>query len=60
MSNGGPGYETSVMEFLIYTKAFRSNQMGYACALAVIMFIIIAILTAIFLMIQRKSDKMHD
>lgn len=60
MTNGGPGYETSVMEFLIYTKAFRSNQMGYACALAVIMFIIIAILTAIFLMIQRKSDKMHD
>lgn len=56
MTNGGPGYETTVMEFLIYTKAFRSNQFGYACALAVILFVIVAVLSAVSLYFSRKGD----
>lgn len=60
MTNGGPGYETSVLEFIIYTKAFRSNQMGYACALAVVMFAVIAFLSFATLMISRRKDSMQN
>lgn len=58
MTNGGPGYQTSVMEFIIYTKAFRSNKMGYACALSLIMFLVIAVFTAVITVINKKTDTM--
>lgn len=47
MTNGGPGYESTVMEYMIYIKAFRSNQLGYACALAVILFLIVLLISKI-------------
>lgn len=58
MTNGGPGYESTVMEFLIYLKAFRSNQFGYACALSVILFVVIMTISGVLQSFNRRSDWM--
>lgn len=58
MTNGGPGYETYVMELLIYNKAFTANQMGYACALAVVMFAVVMVLVGLFKVIGNKTRKL--
>jgi multiple sugar transport system permease protein len=45
MTNGGPGYESTVVEYFIYIKAFRSNQLGYACAIALVLFVVVLVLS---------------
>lgn len=47
MTMGGPGYSTYTVSFYIWTAAFKYSRMGYACAMAVIMFIIIMLVTFI-------------
>lgn len=47
LTNGGPGKSTTFLTFLMYRYAFQSNQLGYACAVAFIIFILIGIFTAI-------------
>lgn len=43
---GGPGYETSTIDYMIYTKFYQASaNYGFACGLAVILLIIILILT---------------
>lgn len=43
---GGPGYETSTIDYMIYTKFYQASaNFGFATALAVILLIIILILT---------------
>jgi multiple sugar transport system permease protein len=38
ITKGGPGYDTTPLEYMVYLKAFKAgSQMGYACALAVIL-----------------------
>lgn len=45
MTNGGPGNATSVMAYYIYKTAFNDYKMGYACALAWALFLVIFIVT---------------
>lgn len=45
MTNGGPNNATLFTNFLIYRNAFQYNQMGYASALAWIVFIVLAAVT---------------
>lgn len=47
MTKGGPGYETTVVEYLVYQKAFTSREMGYASALSVVLAIIVSIISLI-------------
>ncbi len=47
LTDGGPGNSSMFMTYLMYRYAFKSNQMGYACAISFIFFIIIAIFTGI-------------
>lgn len=47
MTNGGPGYATTVMTQYIYQKAFTTNEMGYASAMGVILFLMILVPTII-------------
>lgn len=43
---GGPGYETSTIDYMIYTKFYQASaNFGFATALAVILLIIIVVLT---------------
>lgn len=46
LTRGGPGYDTTTIPFYIYQKAFQEFDMGYASALAVILFAVVMVLTA--------------
>ncbi len=50
ITGGGPGYDTTVLEYLLYVKAFKLHDMGYAAALSVVLFGIVVIVT----LLQRK------
>ena len=60
VTNGGPGYESTVIEYLIYLKAFRSNQFGYACALAVILFLIVLIISRLQMKAFLKPEDWRE
>jgi len=54
MTNGGPVNATLFYVLLLYRVAFQYNQMGYASAMAWILFIIILVLTAL---VFRSSER---
>lgn len=47
LTQGGPGNATSVMAYYIYKTAFNEFKMGYACALAWVLFLVIFIVTLV-------------
>lgn len=47
LTNGGPGKASMFMTFLMYRYAFQSNQLGYACTISFVFFVLIGIFTAI-------------
>lgn len=47
LTNGGPGTSSMFITYLMYRYAFKSNQIGYACAIAFVSFVLIGIFTAI-------------
>lgn len=47
MTQGGPAYATLFYVLYLYQKAFKYLQMGYACALAWILFLVILALTLV-------------
>ena len=47
LTKGGPGNSSMFMTYLMYRYAFQSNQLGYACAISFVFFVIIAIFTAL-------------
>lgn len=54
LTNGGPGYSTNVMVFYMYDNAFQYYKMGYASAVAWVMFVIIMVITIIQWRGQKK------
>ncbi len=55
MTNGGPGYGTTTIDYMIYLKSFRmSSEMGYASALAVILTVIVLVLTVLEMKLSNK------
>ena len=53
ITQGGPMNSTTLISLLIYQKAFKSYDMGLASAMAWILFIIVATLTAIAFLSQK-------
>jgi multiple sugar transport system permease protein len=53
MTEGGPGRATTVLVYHIYRTAFRFYQVGYASAVAFVLFLIILALT----LVQWKAEK---
>jgi multiple sugar transport system permease protein len=51
---GGPGGAAVTMVFYIYNNAFIYSRMGYASALALVLFIIIFMITIVQLRLQRR------
>ena len=47
MTQGGPGKSTYTLVYTIYNAAFREYRMGYACAVALILFVFILIVNNI-------------
>lgn len=54
MTSGGPVDSTNMIVFYLYQNAFEFFEAGYASAIAVVLFIIVVVLTAIQLRIQGK------
>lgn len=54
ITQGGPNNASLFIVYLIYREGFMRNNMGYACALSLIFFIFIAILTAIIFKISNR------
>jgi multiple sugar transport system permease protein len=55
LTNGGPMNATTTMTFQIYTYAFTSRRMGFACAYAWVVFLIVMIFTLLFFKYGNKS-----
>lgn len=53
---GGPGNATRVIYYYIYQKAFEQFDMGYASAMAVVLFAIIFIFSLVQLRVLRAQD----
>ncbi len=57
MTRGGPGTETMTIDYMIYQKSFvTGSQMGYSCALSVILLVIILIFTVVQMKLQRRGE----
>ncbi|MCD9023784.1 carbohydrate ABC transporter permease [Cohnella silvisoli] len=56
MTNGGPGGATENLALMLYRQAFSLNQMGYANAIAILMFAIILIFSLIQVTLLRRRE----
>lgn len=57
MTGGGPGSSTYTLVYYIYTSAFKYYKMGYASAIAVILFVMSLIVTIIQWVHNNKEEK---
>lgn len=57
MTGGGPENGTLVLAFAIYEQGFKFFDVGYASALAMIMFVVVMVLTVLQLTLRRKDLK---
>ncbi|MBY5550574.1 sugar ABC transporter permease [Rhizobium leguminosarum] len=57
MTGGGPENGTLVLAFYIYQQGFKFFNVGYASALAMIMFVMIMALTLVQVMLRRKGSE---
>ena len=56
LTQGGPGTKTYLASYLIFDQAFSKYNFGYASAMSFILFLIIAILTAVSFKAAGKND----
>jgi multiple sugar transport system permease protein len=54
MTAGGPGTATTTLVLYIYEQGFQSFHMGYASAIALILFLVIFAFTAFQFRVQRR------
>ena len=57
MTEGGPGYSTTVLVHYIYNLAYVRFQMGKACAAALLLFLIVLIFTLLQLKFIRPQTE---
>ena len=53
MVKGGPGDATRTVVMLIYESAFKNIELGYAAAIAAMLFLVIMLVTAIQFRISK-------
>lgn len=56
MTQGGPQDSTKPLVYYIYNVAFRSRQFGYACAAAVVYFVIIVALSLLLKKVLKSDE----
>lgn len=54
ISGGGPGYSSETMYMYTYKQAFSYGNMGYSSSLGIVLFVIVATATFIFMRVLRK------
>lgn len=58
LTRGGPGFKTMLPGLWMYFNAFSFQRMGYACAIGVMLFFLILVLTIINLRYFRSSESL--
>ncbi len=56
LTTGGPGTATQVPSYYSYQNFFTNLQVGYGSAIATVMTIVIIVVSAIFLWLQRRNE----
>lgn len=56
MTAGGPGFDTTTIDYLVYLRAFSSSNLGFGAALAMLLFGFIAILTVLQAKVFRIQE----
>ena len=56
MTGGGPGRSTYTVAYMIYTYAFQDKRIGYACALAIVLLVIILIIHAVQTLLFKEKE----
>ncbi|MFZ0216814.1 MAG: sugar ABC transporter permease, partial [Candidatus Dormiibacterota bacterium] len=54
LTGGGPGVDTETLVFYLYQKGFQFYQMGYASAIAWVLFAVIMVVTLVQFVGQRR------
>ena len=54
ITEGGPRGGTTLISLLLYRSAFTANEMGYACALAWVLFLMSAAISTFFMLLRRR------
>ncbi|WP_161541067.1 carbohydrate ABC transporter permease [Rhodothermus marinus] len=57
MTGGGPLDATLTMVLLLYDQGFRWWRLGYAAALAFVLFVLMLLLSAVLLRLQREAQR---
>jgi multiple sugar transport system permease protein/raffinose/stachyose/melibiose transport system permease protein len=55
MTNGGPSNQTTPLVLTIYTNAFKYQNMGWAAAISMVLFLITLIITLIQFRVLRTD-----
>jgi multiple sugar transport system permease protein len=56
ITGGGPGYESTPLEYLIYIKGFQVSELGYASMVSVILFIAVLTITRLVIILFREKE----
>ncbi|MFB4284295.1 carbohydrate ABC transporter permease [Nonomuraea sp. MTCD27] len=54
LTEGGPGTSTTVLAYYVYEQAFKFNDFGYASALALLLFLILLLITALTWQLRKR------
>jgi multiple sugar transport system permease protein len=60
LTRGGPGNATLTLSLYIYKLAFEYKKIGYACAVATALFLMLAVLIVLCFEIYKYGDKDED
>ncbi len=59
MTSGGPGRSSSVLVHYLYQNAFQYFKLGYACAIAYLLFAIVMIITAVNMKMEKNMREIY-
>ena len=57
LTQGGPGYRTSMLQTYVYTKSFRFYQLGEGSAVAVISALLVMLVMIVYLRLMMSAEE---
>lgn len=56
MTGGGPGTATQTLAIFTYLRAFKNNKLGYACACSLVLMVLGALVSVLYVRGTRKDE----
>jgi raffinose/stachyose/melibiose transport system permease protein len=57
MTNGGPGTSSYVLSFLLYSKVFQADDVGYGACVAIAETLIVVAISVVYLSFRRRVER---